>query len=95
MNNRKAFHLNAPGAFYVEDQMCIVCHAPEQEAPDLMAHDSGKYEHCYFKRQPQTPEETERAILAEFVGCCGAVRYSGRDPAIIARLGKDACDNAK
>ena len=94
MNERQAFHLNAPGDFYVEDQMCISCTAPEHEAPDLMAHDTGKYHHCYFKRQPQTPEEIERAILAVFVGCCGAVRYRGTDPQIIAVLGKDVCDRA-
>jgi hypothetical protein len=98
MSTRKAFHRNAPGDFYVEDQCCIVCRAPEQQAPELMSHDSGKYEHCYFKRQPQTPEETEHAIMAVRVGCCGAVRYGGSDPAIIARLSKyrskEACDNA-
>jgi hypothetical protein len=94
MDQRKAFHLNAPGDFYVEDQMCISCTAPEHEAPDLMAHDTGKHYHCYFKRQPQTPDETERAVRAVIVGCCGAVRYRGTDPRIIAVLGKDACDRA-
>ena len=82
------FHLNAPGDFYVENQMCIACQAPEHEAPDLMSHietDDCGY-HCYFKRQPQTPEEAERAILAVAVGCCGAVRYGGHDPRILERL---------
>ncbi len=91
----KAYHLNAPGDFYVEDGMCISCEAPEHEAPDLMAHDETG--HCYFKRQPQSSAETDRAILALTVGCCGATRYRGRDPEIIARLNAsgtaEACDH--
>jgi hypothetical protein len=92
MTPRKAFHLNAPGDFYVEDQFCIVCKAPENEAPDLMSHDEGGYEHCYFKRQPQTAQETTQAINAIMVCCCGAVRYRGTNPAILARLSPDDCD---
>ncbi len=88
--------LNAPGDFYVVNEFCIACEAPEAEAPDLMAHDSdGARYHCYFKRQPATREETERACSAVEVGCCGAVRYGGRDPAVLKRLkkwGRDASD---
>jgi len=92
------FELNAPGDFYVEDGMCIACEAPEHEAPDLMGHysDDSVCYHCYFKRQPETPEELDRAIRAVEVGCCGAVRYGDRDPGIIRRLNKwaaDACDH--
>ncbi len=86
---------NAPGDFYVENGMCIACEAPESEAPDLMAH-SADY-HCYFKRQPETPEEVERACKVLDVCCCGSVRYSGRDAKILRRLEKyvrDACDHA-
>jgi hypothetical protein len=92
MNTPKAFRLNAPGDFYTEDQCCIACCAPEHEAPDLMAHDDTG--HCYFKQQPRTTEETARAVMAVYVGCCGAVRYRGTDPMIIAKLGKDVCDKA-
>src|SRR5215813_10850867 len=92
MTQPKAFHLNAPGDFYVEDQMCISCAAPESEAPDLMSHDESNVYHCYFKRQPQTPDEMERAIRAVNVGCCGAVRYRGKDPSILAKLSPDDCD---
>jgi hypothetical protein len=95
---RRRFWLNAPGDFYVEDGMCIACTAPEREAPDLMAHQSvgAVGYHCYFRRQPETPAELERAIRAVEVGCCGAVRYGGPDPEIIRRLNRvwfrGACD---
>jgi hypothetical protein len=91
------FPLNAPGDFYVADGLCIICGAPEDAAPDLMAHDPASY-HCYFRRQPVTPAERDRAVRAVEVNCCGAVRYAGRDPAVIAKLrlaGRgDHCDHA-
>jgi hypothetical protein len=96
---RRRFPLNVPGDFYVEDNMCIACSAPEHEAPDLMAHysDDSLCYHCYFRQQPRTTEELERAIRAVEVGCCWAVRYGGRDPQIIRRLNRlwfrDACDH--
>jgi len=75
---------NAPGDFYVMDGYCLACQAPEHEAPDLMANTeaSGMY-HCFFQKQPSSPEEVDRAINAVCVGCCGAVRYGGKDPAIL------------
>jgi hypothetical protein len=85
---------NAPGDFYVEDQCCISCEAPCSEAPDLMAFSDEH--HCYFKKQPSTPEETERAIMACVVSCVRAVRYAGDDPTIIERFrqldSRDSCD---
>jgi uncharacterized protein (DUF433 family) len=95
---RRRFPLNAPGDFYVEDDMCMACAAPEPEAPDLMGHTSGPAVgyHCYFKRQPENGGELAQAIMAVAVGCCGAVRYGGSDPYVIAELVKmgvgDACD---
>ena len=73
--------------------------APEHEAPDLMGFfDGGQAgagrSHCYFKTQPETPEETKRAINAIRVACCGALRYGGDDPEVIDRLlaaGVDDC----
>jgi hypothetical protein len=98
--NPDAHPLNAPGDFYVINFTCIACQAPEQEAPDLMSHQAGPNAwdyHCYFKRQPQTPEEIERSIMAVAVACCRTVRYGGDDPRIIERLSAlrslDACDN--
>lgn len=71
---------NAPGPFLVEAGMCMTCGMPEMVAPDLIA---GTYDgHCYFKKQPTTPEQLERAIEAVRVSCCGAVMYVGDDPVV-------------
>jgi hypothetical protein len=95
---RKPHPLNAPGAFYVEDHQCIICMLPLSEAPTLMGFHEGKGEsHCYFKRQPSTAEETEQAIRAISVNCCGAIRYSGSEPEILRKLSelnrRDHCDS--
>ena len=76
---------NARGPFVVVKDQCITCGAPEAEAPDLMSHDD-EANSCYFHRQPATPEETERAIRAVQVSCCGAVVYRGQDPEILRRV---------
>ena len=85
----KPYPKNAPGAFYVENGECICCGAPEDAAPNLMAHDGGdgllRY-HCYFKQQPATSEELDQAINAILLSCCGAVRYGGSDPVIKKRI---------
>jgi hypothetical protein len=88
---------NAPGDFYVENDRCMGCEAPYYEAPDLMAHyEEADYPHCYFKKQPETPEEVERAIMACYVSCVRAVRYGRRNPKILKKfqeLGRvDSCD---
>lgn len=88
---------NVPGDFYVQNNHCITCEAPYHEAPDLMAHDKeGSYPHCYFKKQPETPEEVERAISACQVSCVQAVRYAGKNPKILKRFQEldaaDSCD---
>ena len=85
----KAHPHNAPGPFYVVEDSCITCEAPESEAPDLMSHDAPDYphnSHCYFKKQPETPAELDRAIMAVRVSCCGAVRYAGNNPNVLVRL---------
>lgn len=62
-------------------------------APDLLAYvqhakgDDGREAwHCAFLKQPETPEELERAIDA----MCGSevcgIRYGGRDPEILRRI---------
>ena len=88
---------NAPGDFYVENECCISCEAPYNEAPDLMEHDEeGAYSHCFFKKQPETPEEVERAVMACVVSCVRAVRYGGKNPKILKRFqelrSEDSCD---
>jgi hypothetical protein len=90
---------NAPGDFYIEDESCINCDAPHHAAPDLIAYDeAGDYPHCYFKRQPEAPDEVERAVMACVVSCVRAVRYGGKNPKILKRLREhgspDSCDMA-
>jgi hypothetical protein len=87
--------LNAPGDFYVERGQCISCGAPEGEAPMLMAFD--EEEGCYFRRQPETEEEVQCAIMAISVSCVAPHRYAGTDSKIRLRLAAmqvaDACDH--
>jgi hypothetical protein len=94
---RERHFLNAAGDFYVENNMCVACMAPEHAAPELMGHCENDLGHCYFKRQPETAEELEKAIQAIAVSCCGAVRYGGTDKRITARLLDlgldDSCDH--
>ena len=94
---RARYRLNAPGDFYVENQECMACGAPEVAAPTLMnsLHEPDAT-HCYFRRQPETAAETKQAIEAVCVSCCGAVRYGGSDESVIAELRRGgsahACD---
>lgn len=94
MNPGARHRLNVTGPFYVVDGACITCGAPEQEARALMSNEDG---HCYFKRQPATTDESNRAIRAVVVSCCGAVRYGGRDPEILRRVAElgeaEQCDH--
>jgi hypothetical protein len=89
---------NAPGAFYVQKDLCIACRAPESVAPDLIgffvdASGTNRISHCYFRKQPKTAEELDRAIKAMQVSCCGAYRYAGADLDVKEKLklaGEDA-----
>jgi ferredoxin len=81
--------LNAEGDFYVVKDMCITCMAPHHEAPELMGMDEETG--CYFRRQPQTAEELEHAVEAVRVSCVEALRYSGDDAEILARLRAKGC----
>lgn len=77
---------NSKGDFYVENQVCITCGAPEAEAPNLIEHSKLEYGHCYFKKQPTTSEELDRAISAMQVSCISGIRYGGKDHEILKRL---------
>lgn len=80
------FPENSQGDFYVENGVCTSCGAPEAEAPDLIDHSKTEYGHCYFKKQPETEEEIERAINAIAVSCISGLRYGGTDEKILKRL---------
>jgi hypothetical protein len=87
---------NAPGDFYVEPDTCLQCCLPHEEAPELMNDCNQAFRECYFRRQPQTPEEVEHAIQAIWVSELNCLRYGGSDQAIIRRLHElgreDCCD---
>ena len=93
MSQRKfeSYPENAPGEFYVEEDLCITCRAPESVAPELIGFQedpsgTNRERHCYFKKQPKTAEELDRAIKAVQVSCCGAYHYAGTDPAVKEKL---------
>jgi len=85
------------GDFYVMSDECIVCGAPQAEAPDLIDHSKLVHDVCYFKKQPETPEEIRRAIDAISVSCINALRYRGTNEAILKQLYEvdlaKQCDN--
>lgn len=80
------FPENTKGDFYVGNGVCIACGAPEGEVPDLIEHSKLEYGHCYFKKQPQTLDEIERAINAMEVSCIDGLRYGGKDEIILNSL---------
>jgi len=101
MSQRKfeSYHENAPGAFYVQKDLCIMCRAPESVASDLIGSfvdpsGTNRMSHCYFRKQPKTAEELDRAIKAVQASCCGAYRYSGADPDVTEKLRLSGDDTA-
>jgi ferredoxin len=74
--------------FYIEQIECVMCGACEAVAPDLISHEtvdkhSGTY---FFKRQPETPGEIDRAIRA-INGCCvSCIYYRGDDPTVRRKI---------
>ena len=99
----KRFPKNAPGPFYTLGDVdekgnwcgeCLSCTLPESEAPTLLAPLNEQNSDTYFARQPETAEEVDAACAAAEVCCVSAIRYGGRDMAIIQRLGAEYCDFA-
>ncbi len=67
--------------------------APHVAAPNLVGWaESVGFDHCIWKRQPQTHEEIEEAISAVLASEVGCHRYAGNDPGILDRLGSTYCD---
>src|SRR5438477_9671707 len=77
---------NAPGDFYVQAGCCTKCCMVHGEAPNLLNDPSQPFEECYFRRQPQTPQEFEQAVAAICVSEVCALRYAGCDPQILRKL---------
>lgn len=85
-STRKRVIENAPGDFYVEAGVCAHCCMPHGVAPELMNDAKVDFRECYFRRQPQTPEEVKQAIEALQVSDLGCLRYGGNNPYIIDQL---------
>jgi hypothetical protein len=92
-NQHARLRKNVPGEWYTTGE-CMACGAPEDEARELLSPLSDEDLETYFVRQPETPAEVERACRAAQVCCVSALRYGGRDPAVIQRLGNtpEFCD---
>jgi len=89
MGETKRYPENAPGDFYVEADLCILCGIPAAVFPDLVEMNK---RHCYFKKQPSSKAEVEHAIEAVNSCGCGAYRYGGHDRDVMVRLDAQACD---
>ncbi|MFN2596277.1 MAG: hypothetical protein ABR563_03725 [Pyrinomonadaceae bacterium] len=89
-DERERYPLNAEGDFYVEKDICLTCMVPELEAPELMGFDK-QAGHCYFRRQPATPEELEHAISAVYHSEVQGLRYAGNDEYVLKRLAERGC----
>lgn len=90
----KAHPWNARGPFYVVHGWCMACGFPHSLAPELIAPPEDQPDsHCFFKKQPETPAEIEQAAKAIAGACCGAFRYAGSDPAVIAKLKEAGADD--
>jgi hypothetical protein len=83
--SRERYPQNSAGDFYVEKNACMTCLMPEVAAPELMGFDQ-EQGHCYFKKQPTTPEEISHAISAVASSEIQGLRYAGSDPDILRRL---------
>jgi hypothetical protein len=85
---------NANGPFYVEDGCCVACGVPEAVAPELFAWDGNG--HCFVKRQPITPAETDQALHVVAHAELSCIRYRGLDPEVFARFAElgepELCD---
>lgn len=96
MRRFTAHQANCEGPFYVVGGECMGCGAPESEAEGMMSHDSSG--HCFFRAQPETLEQVDAAIRALWTSCCGAVRYAGKEQAILTRIAElgegSKCDEA-
>jgi hypothetical protein len=85
---------SAPGDFYVEYNCCTSCGVPQIVATDLIGWVEEPLNHCYWKKQPETPGELERAFKIFDGQGLSCHRYAGHDPAIQRRVGYEQCDNA-
>jgi hypothetical protein len=83
---------SAPGDFYVVKGECLACGVPQVVAPNLVGWTGEKIPHCFWKKQPETPAELERAIAVLEAQELECPRYAGTDPTILKRVLSSYCD---
>ena len=71
---------------------CLACGVPHVVAPDLVGWTGEKIPHCFWKKQPETPAELERAIAVLEAQELECHRYAGTDPTILNRVSSSYCD---
>jgi hypothetical protein len=91
----KAHPQSAPGDFYVVNDECASCGLPHVLAPDLVGWADVGTSHCFWKRQPETPEELRQAIDVIRNSEVGCHRYAGDDPAVISQVGWEYSDSPR
>jgi len=74
------------GDFYAEDGQCLACGVPHLVAPALLAWVDEERSHCFWKKQPQTPQGLEQAIQVLEVQELGCHRYNRQNSAILKRV---------
>ena len=83
---------SAPGDFYVVNGECLACGVPHVVAPDLVGWADEKLSQCFWKKQPETPAELERALAVLEAQELECHRYAGTYPAILKRAPSTYCD---
>jgi len=81
-----------PVISYVEKGQYLACGVPHVVAPDLVGWTDEKVQHCFWKKQPGTSAELERAIAVLEAQELGCHRYAGTDPAILNQVLSTYCD---
>jgi hypothetical protein len=72
--------------------MCLTCGMPHVVAPDLVGWVDEKKSHCYWKKQPGTAEELERAIAVLNAQELECHRYAGDNLVVLGRVPAQCCD---
>lgn len=75
---------SSDGDFYRVCDECVSCGVPQSVAPDLIG--STEDGQCFWKKQPETPEELARALDVINGSCVAAHHYAGHDAAIISQI---------
>lgn len=83
MSERRRYHLNIVGDFYVEDGCCTMCGVPQALAPDLFAEG---LDHCYVRKQPTEPAEIARMLEVLYSQELGCIRYAGKNLDILKTI---------